>query len=185
MDAFSYLSVLLSIIIGLAITQVLQGYRAILLGRERVTLAWAPILWSGLLILFATQAWWASFGLRKHDDWSFLSFTFVLLQMVMLYMMAAVVLPDVGGETVDLEQHFAAHKTAFFAFMLALLATSVLKDVLLNGELPETRNLIFHAILAGAALVGIFAPNRAVQLVLPIAAAGGFAAYIVVLFARL
>ena len=33
MDAFSYLSVLLSIILGLAIAQVLQGYRALLLAR--------------------------------------------------------------------------------------------------------------------------------------------------------
>jgi hypothetical protein len=38
MDAFSYLSVLLSIIIGLAITQVLQGYRGLLLARHRTTL---------------------------------------------------------------------------------------------------------------------------------------------------
>jgi hypothetical protein len=31
MDAFGYLSVLLSIILGLAIAQVLQGYRSLLL----------------------------------------------------------------------------------------------------------------------------------------------------------
>ena len=31
MDAFSYLSVLLSIILGLAITQVLQGFRGLML----------------------------------------------------------------------------------------------------------------------------------------------------------
>ena len=35
MDAFSYLSVLLSIILGLAIQQILQGYRALILARAR------------------------------------------------------------------------------------------------------------------------------------------------------
>lgn len=34
MDAFSYLSVLLSIILGLAIQQILQGYRALILRRR-------------------------------------------------------------------------------------------------------------------------------------------------------
>jgi hypothetical protein len=33
MDAFFYLSVLLAVIIGLAITQVLQGYRLLALGQ--------------------------------------------------------------------------------------------------------------------------------------------------------
>lgn len=33
MDAFSYLSVLISIILGLAVTQVLQGFRGLMLAR--------------------------------------------------------------------------------------------------------------------------------------------------------
>ncbi|HEU4696571.1 MAG TPA: hypothetical protein VFR92_06375, partial [Sphingomicrobium sp.] len=86
MDAFSYLSVLLSIIIGLAITQVLQGYRALLLAKARVRSDGTALLWSVSLLLFATQAWWASFGLREHREWSFLAFAIVLLQMILLYM---------------------------------------------------------------------------------------------------
>ena len=94
MDAFSYLSVLLSIIIGLAITQVLQGYRALLLSRSAVRLDAAALIWSGLLIIMAIQSWWASFGLREHGEWNFISFAIVLLQMILLYMMAAVIFPD-------------------------------------------------------------------------------------------
>ena len=44
MDAFSYLSVLLSIILGLGIQQVLQGYRALMLARGRVRFFWVPLL---------------------------------------------------------------------------------------------------------------------------------------------
>jgi hypothetical protein len=65
MDAFSYLSVLISIILGLAIAQVLQGYRALLLARGRVRVDPAALIWSGLILLFAAQAWWASFGLTE------------------------------------------------------------------------------------------------------------------------
>ena len=36
MDAFSYLSVLISIILGLAVTQILKGFRGIVLSRARL-----------------------------------------------------------------------------------------------------------------------------------------------------
>lgn len=186
MDAFGYLSVLLSIIIGLAITQVLQGYRLLLLARGRVRGDAATLLWSFLLILFATQAWWASFGLRDHMEWSFLAFGSVLLQMGLLYMASAVILPDIGPDgEVDLAAHFDRHRRAFFGFVIGLLAASVAKDVVLNGELPGTANLLFHASLAALALVGMLASRRRVQLGLALTAAGGFAAYVGLLFARL
>ena len=96
LDAFGYLSVLLSIIIGLAIAQILQGYRSILLARGRVRLS-APVLtWTFLILLFAAQAWWASFDLHEREHWDFVSFAVILLQMVLLYMLAAVALPDVA-----------------------------------------------------------------------------------------
>ena len=98
MDAFSYLSVLISIILGLAVTQVLQGYRALLLAKGRIHADAAPLIWSGLILLFAAQAWWASFGLTERPDWDFLDFAVILLQMALLYMLSALVLPDVPPE---------------------------------------------------------------------------------------
>jgi hypothetical protein len=44
-DAFAYLSVLLSIILGLAIAEVLQGYGALLLSRSKVKLCAPPLIW--------------------------------------------------------------------------------------------------------------------------------------------
>ena len=64
MDAFSYLSVLLSVILGLAIQQVLLGYRGLALSRERVRWYAPPLIWSGLVLLLVVQHWWSSFGLR-------------------------------------------------------------------------------------------------------------------------
>ena len=47
MDAFSYLSVLLSIILGLAITQLLQGVGRLLQERQRVRIYWPVLVWTG------------------------------------------------------------------------------------------------------------------------------------------
>lgn len=186
MDAFSYLSVLLSIILGLAITQILQGYRALILTDEKVSIDWLPLVWSVLILLFVTQSWWASFGMRTHENWTFLSFSGILLQMALLYMMAAVVLPDAPqGATIDLSQHFERHRAAMFGFLLAVLIASVVKDLLLDGRLPTPANLGFHAILAVTALIGMTVSARWVQVVIVLSASFGFSAYVVTLFSRL
>jgi len=71
MDQFSYLSVLMSIIVGLAITQILKGYRGIVLSRQRVVTYWPTLVWSGSLLVMNVQSWWASFGLREVQNWTF------------------------------------------------------------------------------------------------------------------
>jgi len=43
MDEFSYLSVLLSVILGLAVTQILKGFRGLLLSRARIQVYWPVI----------------------------------------------------------------------------------------------------------------------------------------------
>jgi hypothetical protein len=51
MDEFSYLSVLISVILGLAVTQILKGFRGILLSRARIRIYWPVIAWAALLLL--------------------------------------------------------------------------------------------------------------------------------------
>jgi hypothetical protein len=186
MDAFSYLSVLLSIIIGLAITQVLQGYRGLLLARHRTTLSAAVLIWSGLILLFATQAWWASFGLQDRAHWDFFGFAIILLQMIMLYMISAVVFPEFRpDDRIDLAEHFDRHRGIFFGLLIGMLAVSVSKDVILAHRLPTPLNLAFHAMFMTAAVIGIVARSARVQLWLAVFALGAFVAYISLLFATL
>ena len=88
MDAFSYLSVLLSIILGLAITQVLQGFRGLMLARSRLRSYWPSVAWAILLLVLDVQVWWAMYDLRFRHEWSFLGFAAVLAQTVPLYLLA-------------------------------------------------------------------------------------------------
>jgi hypothetical protein len=186
MDAFGYLSVLLSIILGLAIAQVLQGYRALLLARGRIHADPAPLIWSGLILLFAAQAWWASFGLNARTDWDFLDFTVILVQMGLLYMLAALVLPDVPAEQpVDLARIFERHRKTFFVFLIGMLASSIIKEMLLEHRLPLPVNLSFHLVLAAIAAAGMVFRGGKTQLALAVLAVAGFLGYVALLFARL
>ncbi|MES2755507.1 MAG: hypothetical protein V4659_12680 [Pseudomonadota bacterium] len=186
MDAFSYLSVLLSIILGLAMTQVLQGYRALLLSRQRVRFYLPPLAWSAYILIIATQSWWSSFGLAGRQEWSFLTFAIILLQTILLYMAAALVLPDVPAEqSIDLKAHYFREATPFYAMMLAVVLVSLSKGILLDGQLPKPAELIFHLAFAGLSLVGLINRREWVHFALVVLTGGWIVSYIALLFARL
>jgi hypothetical protein len=62
---------------------------------------------------------------------------------------------------------------------------SILKDVALDGELPDTPNLIFHFILIASCGAAILSENRRYHATLAPASMLLFAGYIALLFARL
>ena len=94
MTEFGYLSVLLSIILGLAITQVLQGWRARMIYRTRVRPFWPTEVWSLLILLISTQMWWAMFELRDRHDWTYGQFGALLGQTIFVYLASALIYPD-------------------------------------------------------------------------------------------
>jgi len=70
MDSFTYVSVLLSIVLGLAITQVLLGLRGLILTRAKVKLYTPTLIWAVVALLISIQAWWASFAMREQPRWT-------------------------------------------------------------------------------------------------------------------
>ena len=186
MDAFSYLSVLLSIILGLGLTQVLTAVGRVIRHRDRVQADWLPILWAGVLLVVYVQVWWSMFGLRELRSWTFVEFLVVLLQTVTLYMMAVMVLPEqIEKSGADLRGYYDRHHRWFFGFFLATLVISVVKDVIINRQLPEPSNLAFHGVFAAISLSAIVVARRRYHEIVGIAAAVAVVAYVALLFTRL
>ena len=101
-------------------------------------------------------------------------------------MLSALILPDVPAEEpVDLARHFERHRKAFFIFLLAMLASSIVKEAVLEHRLPSPLNLSFHVLLALIAVAGILFRNSKAQLVIAVLATLGFLTYVALLFARL
>jgi len=140
MDEFGYLSVLLSVILGLAVTQILKGFRGLILSRARIRIYWPVIVWAALVLLICFQSWWAMFELRHYQQWTFAAFAVVLLQTIVTYMLAGLVFPDLFGEgIVDLRENFYANRVWFFALGFLVIVVSVCKVVVIYGELPRPR----------------------------------------------
>ena len=186
MESFSYLSVLLSIVLGLAITQVLQGIRGLILTRAKVKLYLPTVIWAGLALLIAIQGWWANFSMRTHANWTFVTLLVIVLQAISVYMAAALVLPDVTGEAlIDLRDHYFAHRSWFFGAVLASLVFSAAKDLALAGRLPGRINLGFHVFFALAVILAAITRREWFHKLLAPAAGLSLLIYITLLYARL
>jgi hypothetical protein len=186
MDAFGYLGVLLSIILGLGMSQLLTAVGRIVRARDRVRVAFAPLAWAAILLLLYVQFWWSLFDLRERSAWTFLEFSVVLLQAALFYLLAALALPeDPVAEGGDLGQHYARQAPWFFGVLLAALAASLGRDLVLWGRLPDQANLAFHALMVAVGVIALASRRPLLHAVLAATTAAALLAYVGLLFWRL
>jgi hypothetical protein len=185
-DVFSYLSVLPSIILGFAITQILQGFRALMLSRSRLRMYWPSVLWAVILLLIDVQAWWAMYALRGYNHWNFLDFAVLLAEMVPLYLLAALVFPNVEVEgAVDLRTHYFENHRWFFAMAVLFILLSVGKPLVLFGKWPAPMDLGLQIVFAVVAGIGAYTQRETFHKFLAPCVALLLCAYIALLFARI
>lgn len=186
-DAFSYLSVLLSIILGLTMAEILLGYRSLLLVRGKVKFYAPSLIWSAIMLILAVHFWWASFGLAARQNWDFTAFSVILAQCVMLFMGASLVLPEPSSdENIDLRAHYYREAIPFFTFGLLFILFGFTRDWLLDrrierGGIPQAFFLFF----TGITLLGLFVRKpRVHEIIAPIMGVAVIA-FIVMMFAKL
>jgi hypothetical protein len=96
-------------------------------------------------------------GYRNRHAWTFIQFTVVLLEAIMLYLLAAIVLPNIPDEgEVDLRKNYFRHAGWFFGPLVVLLLDSLLKSVVVSGGLPGKLDLGFHLFWITTAFIAAF-----------------------------
>jgi hypothetical protein len=184
-DAFEYLSVLLSIVLGLGITQLLSGFGRWLEQRGTLRPYGPSIAWGALLLLLHVQTWWSSFGLRNWAEWNFLQFWIVLLQPIILFLLAVLVFPGPGVAERDLRANYYRQRPWFFGLVLALLVVSLAKDIVREGSLPEPMNVAFHGFFLASAGLALATEREIVQRLVAYSGLVVLTMYIFLLFGEL
>ena len=183
MDAFSYLSVLLSIVLGLAVTQLLSGFAALVHARRRVAMYWPVPLQMAAVLLISVQVWWAMFGMHNVRQWTFAGFLVVLAQSIAVYLMAAFITPELGGEAqIDLREAYFREARWFFGSILAALAISLIKNRRLFGSFQSGLDLDGHAVFAAIALAGLISRSDIVHKIIAPLSLLAYSLYIARLF---
>jgi hypothetical protein len=185
MDSYGYLSVLVSIVLGLGITNILYGLAGLVRERDRVRMYWPVPIWMVTLFLAHVQMWWAMFALREVTDWTFASFLAVLLQPVSLFLTSALIVPNLSGDRpVDLKEDFFRERRWFGSGLIAIVVTSLSKNLIVNGGV-DPADMVAHGVFVVLALSAIFIKNDRVHRIAAPGALILLLAYIGLLFTNL
>jgi hypothetical protein len=160
MTMFEYLMVLVSIIMGLGITQVLRGLSKIARSESAdLTIT----LWAVTLFYLYVQNWWAFWDLNELSAWNQFYFTLTLLIPCAMFGATELLLPMGATASTDWRAHFFKVRRWFFTMMLTFAAIAILYTRVLLG-VPFTHPYrIMQAIVVTLMLVGLFSPNPRLQ----------------------
>jgi hypothetical protein len=74
---FEYLTVLISVVVGLSVTSFLTNVVRIIHVRGEVTISWVQLLWFITILIWAIAFWWFTFVLADQQQWTFPLFVFL------------------------------------------------------------------------------------------------------------
>ena len=132
MDPFSYLSVLISIVLALGMTRVLAGVGDMLQARSRRHIYWVHAVWIVNLFLYLVVAWWIFYRWRNQQPWTFFLFVFVLISPTILYLASLLLFPPEAtvNEFVDYKKHYYANHRVFFILFALFVPVDIVATML-------------------------------------------------------
>ncbi len=107
---------LISIIIGLGLTEMFGNLHRLIRNRPRVTWDWLPVTWAATLLLLVINYWWSIYlgvsGLKQSSNAA--EFGLLLIPPILLFLTTASVLPnfDTNCEW-DMRRHYDEQRKTF------------------------------------------------------------------------
>jgi len=156
MGEFEFLAVLLSIVFGLAITQLLSGIvRLFYQDRiDDVRLGWALSITIALIV-----NWWGFFLWSDAAEWRFELYAFLMVWAAMHYALAATLFPKDFAGRIEPERE----RKVFLLVLLVFIGIDVVEADLRNALLSPWYFLPSMASWALAVFIALIVPRRWVQ----------------------
>ncbi len=133
MSAFEFLSVLISVVIGLGMANVLTGVGRMIQRHGEITVSATFVAWTLFLFHYMIIYWWTIvFGWQEWQNWNLVIFIFILTYGVILFLLSVILFPTDVPEGWDPHAHFIRMRHWFFGIFFVLIAIefmdSYLKD---------------------------------------------------------
>lgn len=154
MSLFEYLMVMVSIILGLSITQVLRGLSKLARSPNRSVVV---TLYGTFLFALHVQTWWALWDLSTVPEWNFVFFLLLISLPSVLFATTELLFPMATTAETDWHAHYESVRKWFLSVLafwtvLALLETRIFMGVPLTHPYRIVQLSILSLIVAGLLL---------------------------------
>jgi hypothetical protein len=179
---FSYLSVLVSIVLGLGIAHLLGSIIRLITHRTHVVFYWPSVVWVINLLLIMLLVWWTDFSLTNHTGWTFAIFVFTIAVPALLYVISGLILPP-GVE--DMAAAYEENRRWFFSLLVIGILATFVQSYLLDGHLTFNADFGLKLLVAAITALPIFLPQNALQKAVAAVTLAWTVSYIFLLFQTL
>ncbi|MCC6725622.1 MAG: hypothetical protein IT258_14030 [Saprospiraceae bacterium] len=154
-NPFEYVSILISIILGLGITQLLSAFSELLYKLKRVKFYWPHSCWVVFVLFLHVQDWFITYKVKGWPVWLLPELLLLLTYPIALFLVAKMLLPTNDQEEQwDMRAfYYSQYRTIFFIMVLSILSSIAFNMYFLKGSwLEQTPLLVFLAALLGMLL---------------------------------
>lgn len=170
MSPFEYIMVLVSIVIGLAITHLLTAIAAgvhRLRGHgEPLTIDLIYSLWVGYVLIWLVSFWWYEFAFQGiRESWTFGIYLFVISFAIVLFLLAAILVPHRLQGVKHTYSYFMEGRRWFFCALIVAVGFDVVDTLLKGADYASRDAAMWQAgVFVLCALAGLATRRRGVQL---------------------
>lgn len=130
--------VLVSIIIGLGLTHLLQGVGGIIDRRSghgpAIQLSSAHSLWLAYLFWWMVSFWWWEFRFSElNPEWTLGLYLFLIFYAVSLFLLTVILVPRTWDGIDDVNEYFLARRVWFYSFFFLVTVLDIVDAYLKNG----------------------------------------------------
>jgi len=141
MGLFEFLMILVSVIIGLGLTEILSGVANLLRARDTVRFYWIHSLFQFGIFFALLQLWWESWGMQSLETISFSAVLSILAPPVFLFLIAHLLYPH-PVENADLRAYYYRQVSLLWAMVIVgTVEGTFLRPLIMGDPVLEPSNL--------------------------------------------
>ena len=179
-DMFNHITVFISIVVALGLSELVTAWGALLRHRENVRFHWLHAFWSMFMVVFMIQTWWGIWNFAAIEQWSFMVLCALTVQNLMLVETAQILSPRVDHDRpADMKDFFFSNSKVFFLVATSLLLVLTINDIVwLELPLFNIENIVRFGGMAVCTLAA-FSQNERFHALVAALASAMFIAFVI------
>lgn len=150
MATVEYIAILVSIVVGLAMAEILQGFADVLRHRSTIRAYWPLMAVAALILMMAiwTVRWlWLA---EEQDSWTWGELGLALVPGFLIFVMARLTFPQNQAST-DLRAYYFEHSNVIWGLAALFVVMAEIRVLTLRVHVPESdAGAVAHALRLGA-----------------------------------
>jgi hypothetical protein len=142
--SFAFIITLAAVVNGLGIVRWLAAFSEYLRNRDslKVQHYWVYNLAAGFQFMIHIVLWWSLWGIREAGAFNFLTYVYLLLGPILLFLATSLLVPDIKDGAADVKAHYFHARRSYSSVLSLLWLWALLLWPVLLGAFAPTAPLV-------------------------------------------